>query len=230
MAEDQKLNKNQLIEKYHEYVHVVARRLSKSMRLPKGEDEELVSAGYIGLIEAAGRFDANLHRDFRQYAFLRIRGAMIDNLRKGSALSGAAYRYAKALEASNHVQESMLSSEAEQSPNHRLAKLLEYAAQGALAYRVSCSSQEVEEMMDSDDRPDRIMEKRQDASHLRHLISRLPDKERMIIQRYYLDDRSFIQIAEENEGMSKSWVSRLHSRALSRLKELYSDQEEACHG
>jgi RNA polymerase sigma factor (sigma-70 family) len=51
------------------------------------------------------------------------------------------------------------------------------------------------------------------------LIATLPEKERLIVEDYYLKEKSFVEIANENGGMSKSWVSRLHSRALELLKE-----------
>jgi DNA-directed RNA polymerase specialized sigma subunit len=50
------------------------------------------------------------------------------------------------------------------------------------------------------------------------LVATLPEKERMIIEQHYFHDRSFVEIANNYAGLSKSWVSRLHDRALSILR------------
>src|SRR5437868_836485 len=88
-----------LIEEYQSYVHQVARKLIHLMNLPFELLDEIVSSGYVGLVEAAERFNASQGVDFRTYAFLRIRGAMIDNIRNTSDLTGKAYKSAKALKA-----------------------------------------------------------------------------------------------------------------------------------
>jgi RNA polymerase sigma factor for flagellar operon FliA len=50
-------------------------------------------------------------------------------------------------------------------------------------------------------------------------VATLPEKERTIIEQYYFHDRKFSDIATQSAGLSKSWVSRLHDRALATLKE-----------
>src|SRR5262245_61098490 len=64
--------------------HVIGRLIGE---LPPGVDiENLESAGVLGLVEAAGRFDPTQNAQFKTFAFLRIRGAILDELRRASPL------------------------------------------------------------------------------------------------------------------------------------------------
>ena len=93
-----------LVEQYQGYVHATVRKLIKFMGLPANRFDDFVSAGYLGLVEAAGRFDAQANDNFQNYAYLRIRGAIIDSIREGSELKGVGYKRAQALAAAHDVR------------------------------------------------------------------------------------------------------------------------------
>ena len=200
-----------------------------SMHLPADQLDEFVSAGYLGLVEAAQRFDTSTGIDFRNFAFLRIRGAIIDSIRSNSDLSGKAYRMARAWSASQDIEETYFiggNEHISHGDEKALAEVFEFAASGALAFKLSMEDveEEVADLICEDlSQEDNIIEK-QESLGLRKLVTKLPEKEKIIILGYYFENKTFTQIEAENEGMTKSWISRLHTRALSHLKELYLEQ------
>lgn len=216
-----------LIEEYQEYVHYVVGYLIQSMGLPVQFFEEFVSAGYLGLVEAAERFDFESGHPFKNFAFLRIRGAIIDSIRECSELSGKAYRYARALRAADELRQTLVGDGGEQ---HRdggreasLSTLLDYAAKSVMAFRLTLG--ECENKISTRDAygedPETLLGQKQHARIFRSMVATLPAKERLVIEEYYFHDKSFAEIAAQHAGLSKSWVSRLHSRALQHLQEKY---------
>ena len=73
----EKIFRKNLVEEFQEYVHAVVGRLMRAVNLPTHMEDEFVAAGYLGLVEAASRFDRDSGKKFKSYAFLRIRGAVI---------------------------------------------------------------------------------------------------------------------------------------------------------
>ena len=219
------ISRDDLVLKYQDYVHFVVGKLISSMKLPKSSFEEYVSAGYLGLVEAAERYDISHGTNFKSYAFLRIRGAIIDSIRKSSDISGEAYRHARAFEAVQYIREEELLEECQdqngiEDSKKALSKALSHVAKGALVFRVVMSSEELEDIPneETEDNPEQILSFRESAKEIKESLATLPEKERLIIEEYYFKDKSFSEIARSNEGMSKSWVSRLHNRAILRLQ------------
>lgn len=233
-APARKIRRDGLIEDYREYVASLVMRLMRIMQLPYEHRDELTAAGYLGLVEAAERYDFSVGTDFKCYAFLRIRGAVIDCIRKYSQVSGAGYRYVKALQGAHELQ--VEATERDRNPTQtalntrtQLEQMLEYAGRSAFAFRLSMTDAEAE-LQDKSVEQENVehhITRREDHARLRQLVAKLPAKERFIIEQHYFCGRSFTDIATESCELSKSWISRLHSRALRLLKESYlSDEDE----
>lgn len=218
--------RDNLIEKYRRFTGNLVARFIRVMNLPVELHDELVSAGYLGLVEAAERFDESRGVDFRSYAYRRIQGAVIDAVRQCSELSGKAYTYDKVLQACADVREYHLQLR-EVQPDHdlsreeKLAQLLEYAAKGALAFRLGYeeSEEEVAGTFEDSLNPEEEMAHKGHVRTMRELVESLPEQERVVIREFYFNDKSFVEIARELDGVSKSWVSRLHVKALERLRQ-----------
>jgi RNA polymerase sigma factor for flagellar operon FliA len=223
--------RNDLIHEYRKFVTHVAAKLMRYMNLPKAMFDDLEAAGYLGLVEAAERYDKNSGHEFKKYAFYRIRGSIIDSVRSSNHLSGEAYRCAKALQAAQSLQEELRYIDKEptikpktlEDTKLRLSKLLDLAAKGVLSFKMSLCEvkQEVEEIPDENSNTEDIFIKRQNISELHEILETLPELERLIVQEYYFKGKTFLEIGEENGGMSKSWVCRLHARALEQIKNTY---------
>jgi RNA polymerase sigma factor FliA len=221
------LERDDLISAYKIYVRNLVYKLVRIFGLPSVNLDEYIAAGYLGLVEAAERYDVGSNLPFKPFAFLRIRGSIIDSIRRTTHLSGPAYRLSRALQAANDLQEELRYAQETHSDRNnkhsRLLNILEYAAQGALIHRLSiCEVQaEVEEIIDETENAEEQLENFDDKKIIRELVETLPEKERTILREHYINGKSFMDIVDGNEGMSKSWVSRLHKRAINRLKQRY---------
>lgn len=201
-----------------DWVRSIAGRLIRRLGLPASEYDELVSAGYLGYVEAAGRYDPESGKKFEHYAVLRVRGAIIDAIRKNCHLSGRAYRYMKALEAVQDMRESDMESAEAQTESGSLTRALSMVSQGALTYQLSVDEIQASgyEPVSEDDNAEEMLAEKQSSVHLRERVAELDDEERSIVVGYYFEEKPFATIAEEL-GVSKSWISKVHKKALQKL-------------
>jgi RNA polymerase sigma factor for flagellar operon FliA len=189
--------------------------------------DEFVSAGLYGLVEAAGRFDPERGERFKTFAFLRIRGAVIDYVRSTCELSPRAYRRLRALEAAQLLREQQLTrrSDAQLSESHikgsSAKEGMEYLERVAIAFKLLGHEGEEDAQTATQERydPERNLDKKRRSERLRELVATLPEKERIIIEQHYFHDRKFVEVAEQFAGLSKSWVSRLHDKAIDTLRQ-----------
>jgi RNA polymerase sigma factor for flagellar operon FliA len=222
--------RDELINQYHFYVDQVVSKVMRAMRLPHTLKEEFMSAGTLGLIEAAGRFQPERGLEFKTFAFLRIRGAVVDHIRTVCDLSGYAYRRFRVLEMAQQMRESELDGR----PISQAAKLsaaehgAEYLEKVAVAFMISADSEEDEAQSPEQEKldPEKYLADKQKSKKIRSLIATLPEKERLIIEQHYFHDRKLKDVAAEFSGLSKSWVSRLHERALELLRDKIAESKE----
>jgi RNA polymerase sigma factor for flagellar operon FliA len=215
--------RDKLVEEYYEYVDIVVSRLMRAMRLPPPMKEEFVSAGFFGLIEAAGRFKPERGQHFKTFAFLRIRGAVIDYIRTSCDLTGYAYRRLKALELAQQVREDELEGrvvERREQPEGS-DEGINYLEKAAVIFRLTAQTEEEDAEAPEQEAqdPERNLEKKRRGKKIREIVATLPEKERIIIEQHYFQDRKLVDVAEQFAGLSKSWVSRLHDRAIDMLRE-----------
>ena len=216
--------RHELVDEYREYAKRITAHLVRFLHLPQDRYDDFVSAAYLGLVEAASRFDFSSKASFRSYAYLRIRGAIIDCIRDTAEVSGKAYHRLRALEAAQDLRE-QIASEPE-SPKRalvaeKLGRILDFAATASLSYRLSLidAENELSTRGDTPGDPGQIFESRELTRKIRQFVETLPENERNVIREYYYNGLPFSQIAEAYGRRSKSWVSRLHRRALHHLHE-----------
>jgi RNA polymerase sigma factor for flagellar operon FliA len=211
-----------LIEHYHDFVEGLVSRLIRVMGLPQRHREDFVAAGFLGLVEAAGRFDASRGSDFKSFAYLRIRGAVIDHIRASCDLSGYAYQMLKALEGVQEMRERSLEDRRAQREQRGSAgaEAITLLSKSAIALALSSASAEFNQLAkDGASDPENELHKKQLSKKIRSAVATLPEKERTIVEHYYFRDLTLHQVAERYSGLSKSWVSRLHDRALEILRD-----------
>lgn len=213
--------RDRLIAEYHDFVEFLVARLIRAMTLPVTLREDFIAAGYLGLVEAASRFDPGKGSDFRSFAFFRIRGAVIDHIRDSCYLSGHSYRMLKALESANEIRGSQLEARRHRpgSARERAGEAVDAMSKGAVAFKILRgreASEATDDIAASD--PERDVSAKQVSTKIRQIIATLPEKERIIVEQYYYNDLKLTEIAEQYSGLSKSWVSRLHERALEMLR------------
>lgn len=215
-AKDQR----RLVDDHIPFVRSIARKLRE--QVPMVEFDDLVGFGMQGLLEAAQRYDDRHGVAFTTFAYYRVRGAMFDGLRSMGWLPRSEYARVRFEEKANSYIQSQAERTAEPgSPNpvEERVKDLASALGGIAAVFVTMLDQRDEQQL-PDDRPPppELLERQQMARRVRRVMQRLPDKERFLIEQYYYHDQTLEQVGA-SMGLSKSWTSRLHARALALLRE-----------
>ena len=204
----------------------IAGQLQSSMGCAVQRDE-LLSCGQSGLLDAARRFDTEKGVPFRAYATLRIRGSMIDGVRASAPLPRRAYERLRGLGAIDRVNEgaledayspgaSEMSAEAaDQALADHLASLATAMAIGMVATPVRGDDNKLT-ALSREQSPEDIASDAEIRETVRRSLVGLPYQEAELVRRHYLEGERFDAVAAEL-GLSKSWASRLHTRALMRL-------------
>ena len=205
-----------LVDQYMPYASSIANRVARSLSLSSEYDDILCNAR-LGLIEAAKRFDEGKEVDFRTFAYYRIKGAIYDGLRKSGWIPRPIYSKLKFEEASNEYLQYV--SEAHRVDEHGNTEQEISNTVNTLA-SIYIISLDANEDLDIEDQNQENLEQRaefhQIRVHMRDAISTLPPKEKQLIMMYYFQNKTLEETGEKL-GLSKSWVSRLHARALELL-------------
>lgn len=197
----------------------VARRLSSSSVTL----DDLRSFGREGLLQAARSFDESRGVPFRRWANLRIRGAMIDGLRQWGHLPRRVYRELRAIDAADRLQENFDEENGANGANRGTtpegadARLTSHLTNLAMAMAMGSVSvrDEVEVRADGAS-PEDVVAQAELVARVREVVARLPDAERTLVERHYFGEETLDQAAA-SLGLSKSWGSRLHARAIERI-------------
>ena len=212
------------------FVEQLARRVAATM--PHSIDiGDLVQDGVIGLIDAAHRFDETRGIKFETFAERRIRGAMIDALRKDAWPRGVR-RQRRELEAAREELRRELGCEPSLadlaakvgSDEKRLGRTIvrinaiESTSPMANNDKLDESSLPVALLPSEPEQPDAAYERAETTARVRAAIASLPPREQKVISLYYYGEATMKQIGAEI-GVNESRVSQLHARAIRRLRD-----------
>jgi RNA polymerase sigma factor FliA len=213
-------SKPQILEKYGPYVRSLASQVRKQFNA-QFEMDELMAWGQIGLLEAAERFDPRVGANFLTFAHYRIKGAIFDGLRKMGVLKGGSAERANAY-MGNLADRDVGGGSSVDDDVREIS-----AAVTGLAMVFATSLEGTEGLQVSDDQlpADERIELEQMRRRVRAAIEKLPEKERKLLQGYYFQNKTLEEAGAEI-GQSKSWASRLHARAVERLKQLLEEEPD----
>lgn len=189
------------------------------------ELDELIQVGMMGLLEASRVFDASKGVDFENFAHSRVRGAMLDEVRRLSFLPRSAVAFNKSHNETLHA----LSSELGRAPTQ--AEIAEYMGKDledfqkerGKARRFETYSLEVvtEEVMsiadDASHQPDVMVEEAEFMEAVTDAIAQLPEREQLVMQLYYVEELNLKEIGEVLE-VSESRVSQILSSVVKKLR------------
>jgi RNA polymerase sigma factor for flagellar operon FliA len=208
---------HELVTAHLPLVQSLARKLAA--QLPWVERDDLVSAGREGLIQAAQRFDPSRGVAFSTFAYYRIRGAMFDGVRRAGAIVQGVPR-SRGSAFAERADEYLEPRAADPPPPDATAaaeKLATMVADLSTSYLL-CASRDVADEPDSSiPDPSQVAEAREELSIVRRRMARLPEAEQKLLRLMYFEDLTMLDAAAQL-GMSKGWASRLHARALERLR------------
>lgn len=224
--------REQLITEHLGLVHHVARQLSRSLSL-EADFDELVSSGTMGLMNALSSFDPSRGLAFSTFAAPRIRGAMLDELRRQDHVPRSVRR--KSRDIANARKELMrrLNREPE---DREVAEHLDidintywrWQSDTESVVQVSLDRPSIDgdrrsstpvEVMPTDDGPgiEEILNFEEEVEHMREAILGLKEQERLVLSLYYQEELKLHQIATIM-NLTESRVSQIRSKAISRLR------------
>ncbi|MCG8554004.1 MAG: sigma-70 family RNA polymerase sigma factor [Proteobacteria bacterium] len=211
---------DEFVTEHAALVRSIALRIKRDLVLDC-ELDDLIAFGYRGLLEARGRFDAQRGVRFTSFAYYRIRGSIIDGVRAMAALPRRAHAQLKALqtldaEAEGAARERAGSQETRSSPSAALTVMQRVLSRMACSYAMARTAAGAEAIDESPSPESKLIARDQQAHALR-LLSSLPGREQVLMRGFYFEGRSLDEMAQEM-GMSRSWASRLHGKALDRMR------------
>jgi len=218
-------DKKRLVADNLPYVRAIAARIKD--QLPKEiEFDDLVAYGTQGLLEAAERYDGKHGASFTTFAYYRVRGAIFDGLRNLGWLPRGEYARARFEERAAAYLANLAEREAgmDEYSDGELRALEDEvrdlaAALGGVAavFVTSLNLDDEQAMRDDSPHPQARLEQREAESSLKAALSTLPDKEKRLIELYYFEEKTLEEVGGLL-GLSKSWASRLHARAIDLLR------------
>ncbi len=223
--------KDALIMKYASFVKYVAGRIA--VNLPSNvEFDDLVSYGILGLIDAIDKYDLEKNVKFKTYAKTRIRGAIFDELRAIDWTPRSIRSKARKLEKAYAKLEGQLGRDAKDEEVaeylnidiSELHKLFDETKKSLLLSldEIFYDDEEGSSRFDfiedqKSDNPQLKIEESEAKKILADAISKLSDRERMVITLYYYEELTSKEIGKIL-GVSDSRVSQLHTKAILRLR------------
>jgi RNA polymerase sigma factor for flagellar operon FliA len=212
----------------------LVKRLAHHMKAklpPSVEVDDLVQAGMIGLLDAINRYEETHGAQFETYAVLRIRGAMLDELRSSDWLPRSTRQNMRKIEAAMSALQQRLGHAPSESEVAKQLKLSLTDYQDMLSESGGHQLVYYEDFHDPDGN-DSFLERHtadEDADPLRALldtdfrqsvidaIDMLPPREKMLMGLYYEEELNLKEIGAVM-GVSESRVSQLHTQAVARLR------------
>jgi len=222
--------REQLVLESVPLVHFILRRLGISPEIG-AEYEDLVHQGLIGLIEAVDRYDPVFGTQFSSYAATRVRGRVLDFLRRADWMSRSARKRVRAIQQKiNDLWGKLQRQPTEAEIADALEVGLDEVQQGLSDANLVFVSMDAsynrdeeecdlhESIMDeSKADPTTMLEKADLVAQLEKCIHSLPQREQILLSLYYYDQLTFKEIGQVL-GITESRVCQLHSRTIMNLK------------
>ncbi|GGD57861.1 RNA polymerase sigma factor FliA [Lacimicrobium alkaliphilum] len=220
-------DKRKLVEQHASLVKRIAHHLMA--RLPASVlVDDLIQAGMIGLLEASKNFDGSKGASFETFAGIRIRGAMLDEIRKGDWTPRSVHKNGRA------IAEAISQVEKETGRDARDHEVAEQLQVGMADYHQMLNEVNAGRMVGIEDlgiTEDVITTEQSRGSDapfddllqgsfqkaLAHAITTLPEREAIVLSLYYDEELNLREIGEVLE-VSESRISQIHSQAMLRLK------------
>ncbi|MCB0951812.1 MAG: FliA/WhiG family RNA polymerase sigma factor [Microthrixaceae bacterium] len=204
-----------------------------AVNFPRHVDrDELVNAGAIGLVEAAKRFDESRGVPFNRFAAQRIRGAIIDAVRSADWAPRSVRTLARRLDAVEQrlagslgrlpsigetASELGMSTEEVHALRDRIFRSVVLAFEHVVSEEADEELTLIDMLADDGREPDAELEDRELKAYLREAIAHLPERHRLIVVGYFIQERTSEDLARFL-GVTESRISQMRTEALSMLK------------
>lgn len=226
------------VEDYADLVKRIAQHMVA--RMPSSvQVDDLIQSGMIGLLEASKKYDASRGASFETYAGIRIRGAIVDEIRKGDWVPRSVHRNSRRISDAIHQLEAALGRDPK---DNEVAEAMgvdieEYYVMSRDAMSGRLFS--VDESFDNEEssivdnshstafvEPHDDVQQQELKTSLTHAIDNLPEREKLVLSLYYDEELNLKEIGHIL-GVSESRVSQIHSQAALRLRSKLKDWQPA---
>lgn len=209
--------------------HHIMARMPSSVQI-----DDLIQSGMIGLIEAAKKYDHSKGASFETYAGIRIRGAIVDEMRRGDWAPRSVHKN------NRRINEAVKEIEARTGRDAKDTEIADYIGEDIDTYYTmakDCASSRLFSLDESKDDDETLGLQIPDTatnepsidvtySAMKHALSseitKLPEREKLVLSLYYEEELNLKEIGEVL-GVSESRVSQIHSQAATRLRARLSD-------
>ncbi len=221
--------RDDLLEEHADLVKRIAYHLANRLP-PSVQVDDLVQAGMIGLLDAARNYDRGRNASFKTYASIRIRGAMLDEIRKNDWIPRSVHSKAKMLATAIRTVENR---EGRDARAQEIAEELGISLEKYYELLQSANGQKVlsldetlsedgdgsllDALTDEAPCPMENMQEQDVKNTLAEAVAGLPERERMVMSLYYDEELNLREIGQVM-GVSESRISQIHSQAIIRLQ------------
>lgn len=218
---------NEIVDRYAPLVKRIAHHLL--LRMPASvQIDDLIQSGMIGLLEAAKKYDVSKGASFETYAGIRIRGSMLDEVRKGDWAPRSVHRKSRKVAEAIKAIEARTGKDAK---DQEIAKELDIDLNAYYAILQDATGSRLfsfDDIMEGDDSAIELaagelpgpcdgLQRDTFKAHLSKAIDGLPEREKLVLALYYDEELNLKEIGEVI-GVSESRVSQIHSQAAMRLR------------
>lgn len=212
-----------LVEEFLPMVHKIVQRAVTYLKPPLSR-EDLVSAGIVGLLKAARDYDPSHEAEFQTYAYIRIRGAVLDELKAHSFMPA---NVNKQIREATKMRIDLIEKRGVAPTDEELAQKLQITVDKLfqlfnsarvkhfLSFDQSSDDESMSSFLVAEDSPEpsRRLEQAELVEQLAEAIGQLDERQRQIIVLYYQQELTMKQIAKVF-GLTEPRVSQLHAKAI----------------
>jgi RNA polymerase sigma factor for flagellar operon FliA len=230
-AEVENLDEKDQIVRHASLVKRIAYHLLNRLP-PTVQIDDLIQAGMVGLLEAASNFDAEMGASFETFAGIRIRGSMIDEIRRSDWTPRSVHRKFRSVsEAIRKIE----NDTGEDAKDADVASALGISLGDYHQILIDSSSSRIYSMdtmeentqdaaipSSSEITPEEAFSQSEYQQQLAEAVRQLPDKEQLVMSLYYDDELNFREIGEILD-VTESRICQLHGQALLRVKARMSE-------
>ena len=219
--------RNELVLQYVHLVKGIVCRMMPTYRKHVDFDD-LMSCGMLGLMDAIDKFDVEKEVKFETYASMRIRGEIIDQIRKQDWAPISLRQKIKRVEEGYHMLEGRLGRSVSEKEVAEFIKMdvnsVKKTLEEAHTFNLVCLDEVLVDRIKSEEinlRAEESTEERVEAEEVKKILANyidtLPEKERLVVTLYYFEEMTLKEIGL-TLGVSESRVSQIHSKALMGLR------------
>jgi RNA polymerase sigma factor for flagellar operon FliA len=231
-----------IVEKYLPLVHFLANKL-QVFSTPSLERDDLYSAGVVGLLEAIRKFDLEKNIEFQTFATIRVRGAIIDEIRRTDWVPRSVRQKSKRIDAAIHhlfnelgriptdqeiAEELEISIEEYYQTTDNLGPLFLSSLDSIVSTDQGGQAVNIKDIVEDSSEvgyEERLLQQRL-RRRIVDAIGQLPERERLIISLYYYEELNLKEIGLILD-VSESRVCQMHASALMKLRNLIEHKVES---